>query len=264
MAEVSPGTRDDGGVEVGAAAPIIDVRGLSRIFETGQTTVHALADVWLSVEAGEFVAIMGSSGSGKSTLMNILGCLDAPSSGQYLLDGVEVAGLGRREQALVRNQKIGFVFQSFNLLRRVPAVRNVELPLLYAGVPRRQRRRRALEALAAVGLSDRATHRPSELSGGQQQRVAVARAIVSEPALILADEPTGNLDSTSTHEVLQVFADLNDQGRTVVVITHEHDVAAWGGRTVVLHDGRVVSDRRHEPVRERAPLPTWVTQLELT
>ena len=240
-----------------APAPIIYVEGLSRTFATGETMVHALSEVDLAIEAGEFVAVMGSSGSGKSTLMNILGCLDSPTSGRYFLDGDEVAELRGRDQARVRNLKIGFVFQSFNLLRRVPAVRNVELPLLYAGVSRRVRRRRALEALAAVGLADRATHRPNELSGGQQQRVAVARAIVSEPALILADEPTGNLDSRSTHEVLEVFADLNDSGRTVVVITHEHDVAAWASRTVVLHDGRVVSDGYQEPLRGQAPPAVW-------
>ncbi len=244
--------------------PIIHVEQLSRTFETGETTVHALHDVNLVVAPGEFVAIMGSSGSGKSTLMNILGCLDTPTSGRYLLDGDEVAALGRREQAHVRNLKIGFVFQSFNLLRRVSAVRNVELPLLYGRVPRRERRRRALAALAAVGLSDRASHRPNELSGGQQQRAAVARAIVSEPALILADEPTGNLDSHSTHEVLQVFANLNAQGRTVVVITHEHDVAAWAERTVILHDGQVVSDRRQVPQRSAAPAPAWTSQPALS
>ena len=237
---------------------VIRLEGVSRVFETGETTVQALQDVHLDVRRGEFVAVMGSSGSGKSTLMSILGCLDSPTSGRYLLDGQDVADLGGRAQAQVRNRDIGFVFQSFNLVSRVPAVRNVEMPLFYAGVPRRERRRRALAALAAVGLADRATHRPSELSGGQQQRAAVARAIVTEPAMILADEPTGNLDSTATHDVLQVFAGLNDAGRTVVLITHEHDVASWAERVVVLHDGRIVLDRRQEPVRTRAEVPAWV------
>lgn len=235
---------------------IIEVTGLGRSFDTGGSRVHALVTVDLRVDEGEFVAVMGSSGSGKSTLMNILGCLDRPTAGRYLLAGTDVATLRPAAQARVRNRTIGFVFQSFNLVPRTSAVRNVELPLMYAGVPRRQRRARALEALAAVGLSDRASHTPTQLSGGQQQRVAVARAIVGEPALLLADEPTGNLDSRSTHEVLRVLADLHDQGRTVVMITHEHDVAGWAGRTVVMHDGRVVSDLGQQPRRpERPPAP---------
>ena len=199
------------------------------------------------MDAGEFVAVMGKSGSGKSTLMNILGCLDSPTTGRYVLAGTDVATLRGAAQARVRGRTIGFVFQSFNLVPRTTAAANVELPLMYAGVPRRERRRRALEALDAVGLGDRAHHTPTQLSGGQQQRVAVARAIVGEPALLLADEPTGNLDSRSTDDVLRVLADLHDAGRTVVVITHEHDVAGWAGRTVVMHDGRVASDRRQVP-----------------
>jgi putative ABC transport system ATP-binding protein len=234
------------------------VHGLSRSFLTGGSRVDALVDVDLRVDRGEFVAVMGSSGSGKSTLMNILGCLDTPTAGRYVLDGTDVATLRGAQQARVRNRTIGFVFQSFNLIPRTSALKNVELPLMYAGVPHRQRRLRALDALAAVGLSDRAKHTPTELSGGQQQRVAVARAIVSEPALILADEPTGNLDSRSTHDVLRVLADLHDSGRTVVVITHEHDVAGWAGRTVVMHDGRVVQDREQVPVRPASYEPATV------
>ena len=235
--------------------PTLEVQGLSRSFLTGGSRVDALVEVDLRVEQGEFVAVMGSSGSGKSTLMNILGCLDTPTAGRYVLDGTDVATLRGPEQARVRNRTIGFVFQSFNLIPRTSAVKNVELPLMYAGVPRRERRRRALDALAAVGLADRAQHTPTQLSGGQQQRVAVARAIVGEPALVLADEPTGNLDSRSTHDVLRVLADLHDAGRTVVVITHEHDVAGWAGRTVVMHDGRVVADDAQVPVRPDAYEP---------
>ena len=234
------------------AVPTIEVHGLGKVFLTGGSRVDALVEVDLRVDRGEFVAVMGSSGSGKSTLMNILGCLDAPTAGRYLLDGTDVATLRGAEQARVRNRGIGFVLQSFNLIPRTSAVTNVELPLMYAGVPRRRRRQRALDALEAVGLADRAHHTPTQLSGGQQQRVAVARAIVGEPALLLADEPTGNLDSRSTHDVLRVLADLHEAGRTVVVITHEHDVAGWAGRTVVMHDGRIVRDRRQEPVRPDA------------
>ncbi len=247
------------GPEVGPPTPgrppIIQVEGLSRAFMTGGSRVDALVDVDLRVEEGEFVAVMGSSGSGKSTLMNILGCLDSPTAGRYVLDGTDVATLRGAAQARVRNRTIGFVFQSFNLIPRTSAAANVELPLMYAGVPRRKRKRQAMEALAAVGLVERAHHTPTQLSGGQQQRVAVARAIVGEPALLLADEPTGNLDSRSTHDVLRVLADLHDAGRTVVVITHEHDVAGWAGRTVVMHDGRVVRDRTQQPHRPQAYEP---------
>ena len=204
--------------------------------------MHALDGVTLRIDAGEFVAIMGSSGSGKSTLMNIIGCLDAPTSGRYLLDGVDVRDMDEDEQSDLRNRKIGFVFQAFNLVPRTSALANVELPLAYAGLRRAERRRRATAALHAVGMGARLDHRPSELSGGQQQRVAVARAIVTDPALILADEPTGNLDSRSTEDVLAVFEALNDAGRTVVIITHEDDVAARARRVVRLADGRIIGD----------------------
>jgi putative ABC transport system ATP-binding protein len=222
--------------------PVIDLRDVERIYRpTEQVEVRALDGVSLTIERGEFVAIMGSSGSGKSTLMNILGCLDVPTSGTYLLDGVDVRDLPDDDLADLRSRKIGFVFQSFNLVPRTTAVANVELPLAYAGLPRRERRARALEALAAVGVEDRSQHLPSQLSGGQQQRVAVARALVTNPSLILADEPTGNLDSRSTEEVLDVFQRLNDEGRTIVLITHERDVAACAERVVTMSDGLVAA-----------------------
>jgi putative ABC transport system ATP-binding protein len=223
-------------------APVIQVRDLTKVFALGQVRVHALRGVSLRIERGEFVAIMGSSGSGKSTLMNILGCLDAPTEGRYLLDGRDVRDLDDDDLADLRNRKIGFVFQSFNLVPRTSALANVELPLAYAGLPRAERRRRAEAALAAVGMSERLAHLPSELSGGQQQRVAVARAIVTNPSLILADEPTGNLDSRSTEDVLEIFQELGEEGRTVVVITHEPDVAARAARLIRLSDGEVVQD----------------------
>ncbi len=228
--------------ETTARKPVIEVHDLVKTYALGAVEVRALRGVSLVVERGDFVAIMGASGSGKSTLMNIIGCLDAPTSGEYLLDGVDVRGLDETELAFVRNRKIGFVFQSYNLIPRTSAVANVELPLMYAGLKRAERRRIALLALEAVGLSDRVDHLPSELSGGQQQRVAVARALATRPAMILADEPTGNLDSESTREVLEIFARLNDRGRTVVLITHEGDVAAYARRVVRLRDGVVVSD----------------------
>jgi putative ABC transport system ATP-binding protein len=224
--------------------PVIDVAAVTKTYAMGELAVHALRGVSLRIERGELVAIMGSSGSGKSTLMHILGCLDAPSDGRYLLDGLDVAGFNDDELADIRNRTIGFVFQSFNLVPRTNALANVELPLAYAGVARAERRRRALAALDSVGMSDRIAHLPSELSGGQQQRVAVARAIVTNPRLILADEPTGNLDSHSTEEVLGVFTRLNAEGRTIVLITHEEDVARRARRIVRLADGRVVEDRR--------------------
>jgi putative ABC transport system ATP-binding protein len=223
-------------------APVIQVRDLTKVFALGQVRVHALRGVSLRIERGEFVAIMGSSGSGKSTLMNILGCLDAPTEGRYLLDGRDVHDLDDDDLADLRNRKIGFVFQSFNLVPRTSALANVELPLAYAGLPRAERRRRAEAALAAVGMSERLAHLPSELSGGQQQRVAVARAIVTNHSLILADEPTGNLDSRSTEDVLEIFQELGEEGRTVVVITHEPDVAARAARLIRLSDGEVVQD----------------------
>jgi putative ABC transport system ATP-binding protein len=226
-----------------ARRPVIEVQDVERVYRLGEDVeVRALAGVSLRIARGEFVAIMGSSGSGKSTLMHILGCLDAPTAGRYLLDGVDVRDISEDDLADLRNRKIGFVFQSFNLVARTTALANVELPLAYAGLGRRERRARAVAALAAVGMEDRGHHLPSELSGGQQQRAAVARAIVTDPAIVLADEPTGNLDSRSTEEILAVFARLNAEGRTIVLITHESDVAARARRVVRLGDGRVLSD----------------------
>ncbi|SCG37520.1 ABC transporter ATP-binding protein [Micromonospora coxensis] len=229
--------------------PVLDVRDLTKVYGQGEATVHALRGVSLTVEAGDYVAIMGSSGSGKSTLMNILGCLDVPSAGSYRLDGVDVSRLDDARLALVRNRRIGFVFQSFNLIPRTSAVANVELPLAYAGVKPAERRRRALAALDMVGLAGRADHEPNQLSGGQQQRVAVARALVTEPALILADEPTGNLDSRSTEEVLAILDQLHTAGRTIVMITHETEVAARARRLVTLFDGRIRTDVRQDGAR---------------
>ena len=230
--------------------PVIDVREVTRTYQLGDIEVHALRGVSLLVERGDYVAIMGSSGSGKSTLMNIVGCLDAPTSGSYAIDGQDVRDLDADDQSDLRNRKIGFVFQSFNLIPRATALANVELPLAYAGLGRADRRRRASDALAAVGMADRVGHVPSELSGGQQQRVAVARAIVTNPSLILADEPTGNLDSHSTDDVLDIFGELHQQGRTIVLITHEDPVAAVAERIVRLDDGLIVSD--HRPLAEDA------------
>jgi putative ABC transport system ATP-binding protein len=222
----------------------IQLREVTKTYQLGQIKVRALREVSLQIERGDFVAIMGSSGSGKSTLMNILGCLDIPTSGSYLIDGVDVSSLDEDDLSDLRSRKIGFVFQSFNLVSRTSAIANVELPLAYVGLDRATRRRRAEDALSAVGMANRLHHQPSELSGGQQQRVAVARAIVTNPTLILADEPTGNLDSHSTEDVLRIFARLNEEGRTVVLITHEPDVAELAKRVVSLSDGEVVEDRR--------------------
>ncbi len=224
--------------------PVLDLRSVTKVYGEGETAVRALNRITLQVWRGEYVAIMGSSGSGKSTLMNILGCLDIPTSGRYLLDGVDVSRLADRQQALLRNRRIGFVFQAFNLIARTTALGNVELPLAYAGMKAAERRGRARSALAAVGLADRAHHEPNQLSGGQQQRVALARALVTAPALILADEPTGNLDTQSTAEILAVLDRLNSAGRTIVVITHEADVAAHTRRRIRLVDGYVVEDVR--------------------
>jgi putative ABC transport system ATP-binding protein len=233
--------------------PVIDLARVTKTYGQGDTVVHAVAGVDLVVERGDYVAVMGASGSGKSTLMNIIGCLDEPTRGRYLLDGVDVR---RRQEATlsrIRNRKIGFIFQSFNLIPRTTALRNVELPLAYAGVKSGERRARALQALDRVGLGDRTDHQPSELSGGQQQRVAVARAIVTEPVLLLADEPTGALDSHSTAEVLDLFDELSAAGRTIVVITHEDEVAHRAKRVLRMRDGRVIADDRTVAVHELPP-----------
>jgi putative ABC transport system ATP-binding protein len=226
--------------------PVIRIDDLVRTYTLGPTRVRALRGVTLRIERGEYVAIMGPSGSGKSTLMNTLGCLDSPTSGRYLLDGVDVRSLDEDELSDLRNRKIGFVFQGFNLVPRISALANVELPLAYAGLSRVERRYRAVRALTAVGIGERLDHSSNELSGGQQQRVAIARAIVTNPALVLADEPTGNLDSRSSADVLEIFERLNEQGRTVVMITHEDEVAAHAGRLIRLADGRVIADERLE------------------
>jgi putative ABC transport system ATP-binding protein len=234
-----------------AARPVISLRQVVKEYRMGDTDVHALQGISLDIGQGDFVAIMGASGSGKSTLMNIVGCLDVPTRGHFWLDGVNVRTLDDDDLARIRNRKIGFVFQSFNLLPRMSAIANVELPLVYAGVRPHERRDRAARALEAVGLGERMDHYPSEMSGGQQQRAAVARAIVTNPALILADEPTGNLDTESSLDVMSVFAALHSQGRTVVLITHEEDIAAYTERVVKLRDGRIVDDYAQDPAAAR-------------
>jgi putative ABC transport system ATP-binding protein len=247
--------------------PVIQLDNIEKVYDTSAVRVHALRGVSLVVEPGEFVAVMGASGSGKSTLMNIVGCLDRPTSGTYLLDGVDVSELSKDERADIRNTKIGFVFQGFNLLRRTSALENVELPLIYADIPAAERHQRSREALATVGLAHREDNHPNELSGGQQQRVAIARALVNRPSLLLADEPTGNLDSRTSVEIMSVFQRLNREwGLTIVLVTHEPDIAQYAKRVVVVRDGRItrdtpVLDRRGAAV-ELASMPPAEEQLE--
>ena len=225
---------------------LIELKDIYKIYDMGAEKVHALNGVDVTIERGEYVAIMGSSGSGKSTLMNLIGCLDTPSSGTYRLNGVEVQGLDDTELAAIRNKEIGFVFQTFNLLARTNALHNVELPLIYAGVPRRERRERAKRALEKVRLGERMLHNPNELSGGQRQRVAIARALVNEPSLLLADEPTGNLDSATSKEIMDLFDELHGAGNTVLLVTHEADIAQHAWRQVLLRDGKVMDDHPTE------------------
>ena len=240
--------------------PVIQVADVHKYYDLGETRVHALRGVDLKIEPGEFVAIMGSSGSGKSTFMNMLGCLDKPTSGKYLLEGTDVAQLNKKQLAEIRNRKLGFVFQGFNLLSRTTALENVELPTLYAHMDKAARTQRSREVLEMVGLGERTGHFPSQLSGGQQQRVAIARALVNRPSILLADEPTGNLDSRTSVEIMQIFQELNDDGLTIVLVTHEPDIAQYAKRIVVFRDGKI---KRDEPVQERprasemlASLPT--------
>ncbi|HOQ06206.1 MAG TPA: ABC transporter ATP-binding protein [Clostridiales bacterium] len=223
---------------------IIRMEGIGKIYDTGKVQVEALKDVDLRISKGEFVAVMGPSGSGKSTLMNILGCLDRATSGYYELDGVNISQLDDTELARIRNKKIGFVFQSFNLLPKMNALQNVELPMIYAGAGKKERREKAVEALRKVGLLERMDHRPNELSGGQKQRVAIARALVNDPAILLADEPTGNLDTASGEDIMAVFQELNREGVTIILVTHEPDIAMHTGRIIRFRDGRIISDER--------------------
>jgi putative ABC transport system ATP-binding protein len=237
--------------------PILSLRGITRVYHTGEVDVHAMRGVDLDVEAGEMVAVMGPSGSGKSTLMNTIGCLDRPTSGTYFLDGRNVAQLSKDALARVRLELLGFVFQGFHLLPRTTALENVELPLIYAGVPGRERQRRAREALERVGLSGREDHTASQLSGGQQQRVAIARALVNRPRLVLADEPTGNLDSRTSIEVMALLQRLNREGVTLAVVTHEPDIAGYARRVIVMRDGKIRTDERHEPRDAAKDLLAW-------
>jgi putative ABC transport system ATP-binding protein len=228
---------------------LIDIRDVTKTYEMGaETIVHALDGVSLAIEAGDYVAIMGPSGSGKSTLMNLIGCLDTPSTGSYILKGREIATMNDDELAMIRNKEIGFIFQTFNLLPRADAIQNVELPLVYSGLPRRERKERAEKALDAVGLGTRKHHRPNEMSGGQRQRVAIARALVNGPSILLADEPTGNLDSKTGEEILALMDELHHGGNTIILVTHEDELAQHASRVVRLRDGKIVSDVRNHPV----------------
>ncbi|MCY4262521.1 MAG: ABC transporter ATP-binding protein [Candidatus Dadabacteria bacterium] len=227
---------------------VIKLEDLGKTYSNGKVEVNALRSINLEIAHGEFVAIMGSSGSGKSTLMNILGCLDIQSRGTYLLDGTDIIRLGTDEKAEIRSTKIGFVFQSFNLLARTTALENVELPLVYSGMGREQRRKLASDALCLVGLAQRADHLPNQISGGQQQRVAIARAVVNDPSIILADEPTGNLDTATSYEIIEIFRGLNEQGKTIIMITHEEDIAFHSKRIITLKDGEITEDRKNKGV----------------
>lgn len=237
---------------------IIQVENLVKIYRMGKVEVQALNGVSFEVVPGEFVAIMGPSGSGKTTLMNILGCLDTPTEGRYVLDGIEVSSLRENELAMIRNRKIGFVFQNFHLLPRLTAFQNVELPLLYAGMPKNVRLRRVRELLEQVGLGDRAHHRPNELSGGQMQRVAIARALVNDPAIVLADEPTGNLDTLSGEEIMVIFQKLNEEGRTIIMVTHERDIARHARRVIHFRDGKIL---KNEDVTDRVDARKLLAEL---
>lgn len=231
--------------------PVIELADITKTYSNGKVTVRALRGVNLEIAEGEFIAVMGSSGSGKSTLMNILGCLDVQTGGRYLLDGIDINGLGTDEKAEIRSSKIGFVFQSFNLLARTTAVENVELPLVYMNVAGAERKKRAGDALGLVGLAEREDHLPNQLSGGQQQRVAIARAVVNDPRIILADEPTGNLDTATSYEIMGLFRDLNERGKTIVMITHEEDIAAHCKRIISVKDGEIVEDRPNAAFRNQ-------------
>jgi len=232
---------------------VISLNDIHRLFVMGDQQFEALKGISFGVAEGEFVAIMGASGSGKSTCMNIIGCLDRPTAGKYLLDGLDVGGMDANQLAAIRNKKLGFVFQGFNLLARTPAVENVELPLVYSGIHARERRQKALAAMEQVGLAGKEGNHSSQLSGGQQQRVAIARALVNNPAVILADEPTGNLDSTTTEEIMALFTALNRQGITIIMVTHEADVAAYAGRRITFKDGRIISDSLTGPTTPTSP-----------